>query len=239
MIVNPNPDIEIISIDHVEILVVDNLLIDPMALRNYAAQCYTDVHNPALQEHYEFIERKKIYQIYPRLQVFQVLFPGLCAQVVNLIIKHISPNIRAHFNVPPDVSQINLSKGPYFNAVHQSPIFLPHVDAGHVSSFLYLNPAELCWGGTAIYRHIPSNRITVDQQQSDVGWLTKTPLTKPLTTSTDEWRLEKMVEMKFNRLVVFNSSTIHKIYWPDDDGPFEKDFLKTRLTLNNFFTYAV
>ena len=85
MIVNPNPDIEIISIDHVEILVVDNFLIDPMALRNYAAQCYKDVHDPALQEHYKYIERKKIYQIYPRRQAFQVLFPGLCAQVVNLI----------------------------------------------------------------------------------------------------------------------------------------------------------
>ncbi len=51
MIVNPNPDIEIISIDHVEILDVDKILIDPMALINYASHCLKHVHDPALQEH--------------------------------------------------------------------------------------------------------------------------------------------------------------------------------------------
>jgi hypothetical protein len=49
--------------------------------------------------------------------------------------------------------------------------------------------------------------------RSDViAAMTETPLKKPLVESTDEWEMVHFFEMKYNRLIAFNSSLIHKSY---------------------------
>jgi len=256
MVVNPNPTINVIKIDHVDIIVVDDFLVNPMALRNFAIKSYENVLN---QEPISvvstdntgsnFFEKKMYnwgkyhesnphYKIYINVGYFREQFPGLIRRIKHLISKHISPNAKKYFNIPEKFKHLALSHGPYFNAVHQPLSYSPHVDLSHVSSFLYLNLPAQCMGGTAIYRHIPSNALTINQNTPSLEPLCKIPLTEPLLSSTEEWCLEDLVEMKFNRLVVFNARTIHKIHWTDQCKSFEKDIHKARLALNNFFEYC-
>ena len=189
-------------------------------------------------ENFLFRETKKTYEIHPRPKFFEERYPDFLQSIATLIDTHIGPRIHKYYNIDPATQNIQLRKGPYFHGVHQSPIFLPHVDDGHVSSFLYLNPKEQCWGGTGIYRHIPTDRVAIDQIGVDLEPICRTPLQQNLTVSTPEWKLERLVEMKYNRFVAFNSSTIHKIYWPDENSPYKKPVKKARFTLNNFFKYA-
>jgi hypothetical protein len=256
MVVNPNPTINVIKIDHVDILVVDDFLLNPIALRDLAIESYEDVLNQepisvksTNNTGSNFFEKKTYpwgrynesnphYKIYINRDRFREKFPGLIRRIKYLISKHISPNAKKYFDTPETFKHLALSHGPYFNAVHEQLSFSPHVDLSHVSTFLYLNLPEQTMGGTAIYRHIPTNALTINQNTPSLEPLCKIPLTEPLLSSTEEWCLEEMVEMKFNRLVVFNARTIHKIHWTDECKYFEKDIHKTRLALNNFFEYC-
>lgn len=238
MVLNPNPRIELISLGEVDLLLVDDLLQDPSALREYGIKSHAAYLNKQGAENFRQIETQKTYELHPRPMLFEQAFPGLCAGIAHLVNAHLGERIREFYNVPASVHTLSLRKGPYFHAVHQSPIFLPHVDDGHISSFLYLNPPEQCWGGTGIYRHIPSGKITSNQLGAGLDWLCQNPLSEPLTESTQEWKLEYKIEMKFNRFAAFNSSTMHKIFWPDAQAPYRKDMANARLTLNNFFKYA-
>jgi hypothetical protein len=238
MVVNPEPDIEVRELGEVDVLVVDNILSQPEAMRDFGIKSYKKYKSKTCPEDYLFRETPKTYELHPRPQLFQEHFPGFFAHIAGLIDVHIGTRVRQYCEVDPGATSLVLRKGPYFHGVHRSPIFLPHVDDGHVSSFLYLNPAPQCWGGTAIYRHLPTGKIASYQVGSDLEWMCRQPLTRNLTTSTDEWKLETLVEMRFNRFVAFNSSTIHKIYWPDDKSPYKPHIAKARLTLNNFFKYS-
>ncbi len=236
-IINPNPDIEIISIADIDVLIVDNFLLNPDELREYGIQSYKEYTKNIDRENYLFRETKKTYEIHPRPKIFQEKFPELLSSIANLIDKHIGARISTYYNLDTDKQKIQLRKGPYFHGVHQAPMHLPHVDDGHVSSFMYLNPNEQCWGGTGVYRHIPTDKVAIHQTGVDLTPICRTPLKENLTVSTPEWKLESLVEMKYNRFVAFNSSTIHKIYWPETKSPYKKPAKKVRLTLNNFFKY--
>lgn len=235
MTLNPNPEITVENLGEVDVLIVDNFLEDPVALREYGIRSMKEYQENPMSGKHRYFETKKTYELHPRPDLFEQKFPGLLAGVARLIHENISPGIRSYYQLGKANSAIQLRKGPYFHAVHQSPILPPHVDDGHVSSFMYLNEPEHCWGGTGVYRHIPTGIITSNQKGAGLDWLCTKPMTEPLVDSTDEWKLELKVDMKFNRFVAFNSATIHKIYWPGNDSPYRKDISEARLALNNFF----
>lgn len=238
IILNPDPEIEVTPVGDIDILIVDNFLINPDELRQYGIDSYKAYTKGVDTENYLFRETKKTYEVHPRPKLFNERFPGLIENIAFLIDRYLGPRLYDYHSIDPAKEKIQLRKGPYFHGVHQPPIYLPHVDDGHVSSFMYLNPDDMCWGGTGVYRHIPTDRVAINQTGVDLEPICRTPLLKNLTVSTPEWKLEKLVEMKYNRFVAFNSSTIHKIYWPDSQSPYKRPVRKSRFTLNNFFKYA-
>lgn len=236
-IFNSRPSIEVTAIDYIDVLVVDDFLKEPDSLRQFALDLYENTSSTT-QSDRKVVPLRTGYELHPRKEIFDQHFPEISERIKQLIATYIGGKVRQHFDIPPYTNTLKLFKGPYFNCLHGLPGHPPHVDQGHISSFLYLNSPSQCWGGTAIYRHIPTDALTADQRRPVLNWMCEKPLEEPLTTSTDEWRLEKCVEMKFNRLVAFNASAIHKIYWPDDVSPFAENIKDSRLTLNNFYGHA-
>lgn len=234
-ILNPNPDITVEKLGEVDVIIVDNFLQDPVALREYGISSMKEYQENPMSGKYRFFETRKTYELHPHPAMFEKKFPGLCAGIARLCFDYIAPGVRDYYQLGPAAKSIQLRKGPYFHAVHQSPIFTPHVDDGHISTFMYLNTPDTCWGGTAIYRHVPTGIITSNQRGAGLDWLLTRPMTENLVESTDEWKLELKVDMKFNRFVAFNSATIHKIFWPGDDAPYRREIAESRLALNNFF----
>ena len=228
-------------IDDKSILVIDNILKDPISLRKFGLDAYSkSVNKTNLLGIGERVESKadgSIIEIYPDDKRLNKKFPHLISELGKIIKEELGAEIAKHYGLAESGEPLKLQKGPYYNAASSVPRYLPHVDAAHISSFIYLNSPAQCWGGTAIYRHVPTGKLFTDQASTSLDWLAEAPLAQPLTTSTSEWKLEHMLEMKFNRLVAFNGSFIHKIYWPDKNCPFRSNIKLRRLTINSFYWY--
>ncbi len=224
---NPNATITIDDVQGLKCLLIDNAFLNPDELRQYAKD--------SLQTERK-VELKLGYEIHPA-DIDQRI-PNYKDELASTIDKHIGASIREFFGVDDSVASLKAFKGPYFNCVgvKELPFFMPHVDTGQVSTFAYLNLPENCGGGTRLFRHIPTNSMNVVQGMNSLRKMIQKPLDKPLVESTEEWELIKFFEMKYNRLIAFNSSTIHKI---DLTGAkFTMDIDTTRLTLNCFFRYT-
>ncbi len=114
----------------------------------------------------------------------------------------------------------------------------PHIDQG-VTAMVYLNPEELCSGGTGLYRHRPTglSRIPIGMT-GDLVRLARTKGMTPSAVSTPEgyaeflntvffrpeyavkgntyindgndyWELLYRIDMKPNRLVIFDGRMFH------------------------------
>ncbi|NOX08473.1 MAG: hypothetical protein GXP22_03105 [Gammaproteobacteria bacterium] len=209
-------------------MIIDDAFLDPDALREYAK---SSLHSP------RNIRNPIGYEIHP-VDLNERL-PDYAVELAGMIHKHIGENICNFFGLNPSEVKLEVFKGPYFNCVgvDKIPVFTPHVDIGHVSSFAYLVLPENCAGGTRIYRHIPSDKIYVLQENShSLAGLMKKTLTEPLVESTEEWEMVQYFEMKYNRLIAFNSSSIHKIDLTG--GRFTMQIEATRLCLNAFYRYV-
>lgn len=238
---NSSCKIEKYKLDSIDILICDDILVDPvgcrhLAIKEFALANKKRVASKAVRKVND-IEKASLFEIYPAKKNLDVTYSKITQSISALVDEHIGIGIREHFEIPEsNENTLSSFKNPYFNAVYGPPQFLPHVDAGHISTFIYLNPATQCCGGTAIYRHIPTGMLFSDQKKTQLDWLCQTPLSEPLRQSTSEWKLELVLEMKFNRLVAFNSSVIHKIHWPEN-APYKKNIKQARLTFNNFYRY--
>lgn len=100
-----------------------------------------------------------------------------------------------------------------------------------------LNLPEQCSGGTGIYRHLPTGKTNVVQQKTEIDWMEREPLTEPLSYSAGEWELLDRIEMRYNRLVAFNGSAMHKIFIEPGEAPFGPAVEDSRLGLTTFFRY--
>jgi len=226
LLLNPNAKIKIEDVCGVKFLIIDDFFIDPDAIRQYAKKSMVSG-----------AVNKNImgFEIHPHDIASKI--PNYANELGCIIHKYIGDNVCDFFNIKEKVS-LSAFKGPYFNCIgiDELPVYTPHVDFGHVSSFTYLNPSDSCTGGTRIYRHIPTNKMNVVQRGSpSLEWMTQKKLDKPLVESTEEWELVKFLEMKYNRLVVFNSSLIHKVDL--GNGGFDMTIDNVRLCLNCFFRY--
>ena len=114
----------------------------------------------------------------------------------------------------------------------------PHIDQD-ITAMVYLNPAESCVGGTGLYRHRPTGLervpITPDQEIRDLadrlelsnkflnsaeGYenFQNSMIFNPLFSNRDNsyindgneyWELLKLIEMKSNRLIIFDGRCFH------------------------------
>lgn len=228
MIFNPNATIKIEKVHDVQCLLIDNVFLNPDELRLYAK----DSLRPKA-----ILRNVMGYEIHPA--DIDEHIPNYAADLADTLHRFIGVNISEFFGIDISKATLKAFKGPYFNCVgvNELPNFPPHVDNGHISTFAYLNPPESCAGGTRIFRHIPTNKICVVQKNStSIQWMVQKPLDKALVESTEEWELVKYFEMKYNRLIAFNSSVIHKI--DVTGGKFTMDVDNARLVLNCFFRYV-
>ncbi len=128
----------------------------------------------------------------------------------------------------------------------------PHFDGVDVAGVVYLNRPAQCRGGTAFYRHRLSGLESVPQrggrriadlmQQHGLSspeellqWIMSPPRQDGagfITQSNDDWELLYLVDMKFNRLVLYRGQMFHSGYI--EDGWFGKSLATRRLTLNLF-----
>jgi hypothetical protein len=119
----------------------------------------------------------------------------------------------------------------------------PHADGhSHLAGLVYLNLPEQCRGGTSFYRH---RKTGLEHQPRDVEGLLEAlgeparpvdaaeeealwqrlfaelfpPLPGPtqyIRESTAEWELTRLVEMRYNRAVFYDSNDFHSNYTRDD-----------------------
>ena len=117
----------------------------------------------------------------------------------------------------------------------------PHIDQD-ITAMVYLNPAESCVGGTGLYRHIPTGlervpvtpdhhiRNLADQLELSDEFLTSAEgyenfqnsmIFNPLFANRSNtyindgnayWELLKLIEMKPNRLIIFDGRCFHSQY---------------------------
>lgn len=129
----------------------------------------------------------------------------------------------------------------------------PHFDAGNgIALLVYLNPEEQCRGGTALYSHVDTGLharpTSFTQEQIRLlqakGYKTESELWPALTWVSasnsgekdwePEWKLERIIEMRWNRLVCYPSNVLHSIFL--QPGDFGNTLDTTRLTMNLFLT---
>ena len=117
----------------------------------------------------------------------------------------------------------------------------PHIDQD-ITAMVYLNPAESCVGGTGLYRHCPTGleRVPIRPDQSIRDLANRLELSDEFFNSTEGyenfqnsmifnplfanrdntyindgnayWELLKLIEMKPNRLFIFDGRCFHSQY---------------------------
>lgn len=159
--------------------------------------------------------------------------------------------LRPYLEGPADLSAIRLwcsmvTKRAADLTPEQS---VPHWDGAGMGGVIYLNPPAQCRGGTAFYRHRATGLIAAPNTMSIplyllmrrhgferyddfIRWVIKPPAdgSEFALDSTDDWELNELVEMRYNRLVLFDGRLFHSGYV--EDGTFEGAATQRRLTIN-------
>jgi hypothetical protein len=183
----------------------------------------------------------------------QTLFPGGRA-VVPISIEATHRTIVSELCEMPEHSA-TIPHGPYayhvFFAATTPDLELtplqrvPHVDGVDcLAALIYLNLPGQCRGGTGFYRHRPTGWVTFPAERFETGdamrsWFLESAEDAPgsfITESRGPWELLELVEMKFNRLVLYHSQTFHSGYIRADDWGLT--LAERRLTQNLFIQLA-
>ena len=206
------------------ILIVDNFFEDPDAVRNAALKLRYTSEVPA--------------------------YPGVtaspdweCSAFVSVLSNFVGCHLDIH-----DVA-VRLSMVTKRGSELEPWQCIPHFDEANLAGVVYLNPSDQCRGGTAFYRHrasgleeMPSRvdvklallmmRHGIRTPQELFQWVMSPPEgpTGYITESTADWELVDLVEMKYNRLVMYNGRLFHSGYL--NEGDFDQTMAGRRLTLN-------
>ena len=166
------------------LIVVDDFLDDPYALRN-AALCLT---------------YPDVKAMYPgRNSTERINLDGLNNEVSRLVGEPLVPMIH---NQAHGKCRIALADDVGAAKVH--------VDASHWSGILYLSKPEDCRGGTEFYRHLPTNTERAPYSDKECAEKFGAPSAKQWvadllerdTCDDSKWEMTMRVPMRFNRLVL-------------------------------------
>ncbi len=129
-----------------------------------------------------------------------------------------------NMNIPPEIKQgienvygqqIEILVAAFRQGKKNSPIHnLVHADnsCAQMAAVLYLNKPEDCSGGTAFWRH----KKTGWRHMPTVDELSKKGYTEQLFGETwhqsDEWEIDSLCGMVFNRIVFYPTTIFHSRY---------------------------
>ena len=220
---------EIKGVDTHRVIVIDDLLADPMETRRLALNL--DLQ-PNPDSFYPGISTPPTWDC-------SSLYFMLC----DILARKIEP------------SQINLQ----VSAVTTKPKDLspmqtrPHADGCTTAGLIYLNPPEQCSGGTAFYRHkatgfewLPSEfrqhhydaaqrvGLTVDEINTILKAEPKSSPQDYITDSNDEWELIDQIPMQFNRFLLYTGDLFHSAYY---QASMFGDAVNQRRRTLNFFVW--
>lgn len=165
------------------LIVVDDFLDDPHALRNAALR----LSYPAVKATYP-----------GRNSVERINLEGLNNEVSRLVGEPLAPMVhdQAH-------GKCRLALASDVGAAKV------HVDASHWSGILYLSRPEDCRGGTEFFRHLPTDTERAPYSNKEAADKFGAPSAKQWTADVLEdtaddskWELTMRVPMRFNRLVL-------------------------------------
>lgn len=132
----------------------------------------------------------------------------------------------------------------------------PHFDAfGEYAALVYLNTPDQVSNGTSFWKHkktgLTKAPMVADEKSDKLmkenglssleelrSWIMIDGLIDPnqgfLMESTSYWELSQVLEMKFNRLVVYDANLFHSLHFRAEDFGVDKE--TRRLTQNLFLT---
>lgn len=234
---NPSPNIETRSIGlSGKVVVVDDFYLNPDEVR-------------ALQDEVEFRRDRAIVHNFPGERA---MLPAETQHLVDAVGRYYGKVEESHGDL-----MLNLSR---YRAVELTPLQrLPHVDAT-LTALVYLNKPHECAGGTAFYRHrstgfefIPlrpdpavielarglgytAAHFKAEGYEGIVERLFFNPQFAPDTNSfindgNSVWELLDLVEMRFNRLLIYDGRTPHGM-WVDAGSFHDTDRLCQLLSVS-------
>lgn len=241
---NPRAAVSAVSIGpepHQSALVIDDFFIDPQYVRSLALS----------------LDYRKGRGTYPGYEARISIAPD---SILERVLPLIDPRLRV---APPyrDVLVFSMMHEGSDPKLRHYPH--PHADHGITSesaciaAIVFLNPPEQCRGGTAFYRHRETGlcesrgEITeglaafmlkhqLASVQDALALIEQADLPEDpegewgyITESNDLWEKLALVEMRWNRLVVFDGLLFHNPYLRS--GDFGRSAEQRRLTLNTFF----
>ncbi len=208
------------------LLIVDDFLLNPDALIEYACQC-------------EFIPEKKLYPGH-RVEAPEVFTQALRAGLPALLSRI--------FGTQP--GDINAAESSY-SLVTQTPETLkvpqrlPHFDSLNgrelASVYFLCNRDSKRYGGTAFYRHRKTSFESVDSARIHAYSLaleqqlraSSPPPAAYICGDTELYQQIDQVDARFNRLVLYRCTSLHSGLI-DRDFDFSHDPANARLSINTF-----
>lgn len=226
---NINPLASSFTVDDEKVLILDNIMLNPEALIDYASLRRFTPYPGALQG-----------KGYPGIRLNA---PQSFSDAIN---QSLAPIIREEFNLNHDiqakgVSALSLITTPA-NKLGKTQL-IPHIDSTDTNIFavvLYLCNEE--HGGTAFYRHKATGLSAVRPESKavfeaeyykDLDHIDYS--NQYISSSTPEYEFLNLVAAKFNRAAIYRGCLLHCAH-VNSNTSISSDPRTGRLTINTFFS---
>jgi len=216
--INDNYKLEVIEIDSQKIVVIDDFYSNPDILREVALNSTaTRLVNCRYPGYRTLVplgwnDRDEIYKLTIKNIMKKVW--DIKIDTIDFERNSLCFNLQKAYKVWPNV----LKKGD----IH--PESRPHVDRKKYNSLVYLNKDNEWSGvnGTGIYRHKETGLISsesIPYKNLNKMWDENRlqPITKWMSDTDETWKLEHLVEMKYNRLTIYDGYLFHAAYMNSTD----------------------
>jgi hypothetical protein len=142
-----------------------------------------------------------------------------------------------------------------FQELDETQVF-PHIDAAldnAITIVVYLNLPHQCKGGIGFYRHRETGLDRLDFSPDVLDQMSKYGYDSPkslhtqmirerfdyprgyISDSNEHWELTKLIEMKFNRLVMYHGNRFHAPYLKPDFFDFDSTSKRAQRLFHRFF----
>lgn len=187
--VNKNLEIKIKQVENSKVVVIDNFYKNPDMVRELILKAPASTW-------------KKFVRNYPDIrQNFNIDMSPLQQAVSNISEKLFKVTLLDDI---PFISNIFYQKG-----LPPGGFSAPHADINYLAALIYLNTPEECFGGTAFYRNRKTGLAYSRYTSADSPVLNKNEF---LTESNEDWEFIDLIEMRYNRFVLYRGNIFHNAY---------------------------